>query len=154
MTGLFDEIQFDPVFAGIKSFACDPSRLKLEQLQGRAIELKFVFWGADIQRNHFRFGGFGTPVQELQLGIAGCDALGIDRASRVFTHLQEQQFCTAGFERNLFAYTQDKRFIDRGSGREPFLGLGDNIQGQKYGDQDSGFHGSRLSAKNLIDMRK
>jgi hypothetical protein len=154
MTGLFNEAQFDPVFCGIKSFTCDPPRLKIRQFQGRAIELKFVFGSVDIQRNGFRLGGFGTPIQELKLGIARRNALGIDWASRVFTHLQKQQLRAAGFERNLFADAKNKRLVQRGGRRKPFLRLGNDTQGQQYSNHHSGFHGSRLSAQISIDMRK
>ncbi len=154
MTSLFDEIQFDPVFGGIKRFACNPSGLKLEHFQYRSIKLKFVFWGTDLQGNHFRFAGFGRPVQELQFGIAGCNARGIDRASRVFADLNEQELCSIGFERNLFAHTKNKRLVQRRGGCKPFLRLGYNTQGQQHGNQNSGFHGSRLSVDFTIGMRK
>jgi hypothetical protein len=154
MTDLFDKNQFGSVLGDIKGFTCNPSWLKISHFQGCAVKLKFIFGSTDLQRNCFRLGGFGRPIQKLQLGITRSNALGIDWAPRVFGNLQKQQLCAAGFERNLFTDTENKRFVQRSGRRKPFLCMGNKINNQQYGNQDSGFHGSRLSAEILIDMRK
>ncbi len=149
---LFNKSQSGFVFADIEGFASHASWLKIGQFQDQTVKLDF--WSGDFQRNLFGFAGFGRPVKEFQFGIARRDALGIDRTPRVFDDLQKQQFCTCWFERNLRPQTEKKCFVDAGDWRKTFLGLGSEAKADQAGNQKFGFHGSRLSAKSLIDVRK
>jgi hypothetical protein len=150
----FDERQGGFVLADVKRFTRRAPWLKIADLQGHAIQLQFVFRRNHLQADHFGFGGFGRPVQELHLSVARRNTLGIDGASRVVGHLQKQQLCAAGFQGNLRTQSQNERFVQAGGGRKTFLRLGDDTGHEQGSNQKFGFHGSRLNAKNLIDMRK
>ena len=150
----FNERQRGFILADIKGFASRATWLKTGDFQGCAVNLQFVFWRNHLQADDLGFGCFWRPVQKLHLGVARRDALGIDWTPRVVVDLQKQQFRAAGFQGNLRTQRQNKRLVKTGGRRKTFLGLG-NETGHEHGsDQKFDFHGSRLNAKNLIDMRK
>ena len=151
---LFDKRHCGFVFGNVKGFASRAPWLKFADFQGCAVNLQFVFGRNHLQADHFGFGGFGRPVQELHLGVTRRDALGVDWTPRVVGHLQKQQLRAAGFQRNLRTQSQNKRFVQAGGRCKTFLRLGDETGHEHGSDQKFGFHGSRLNAKNLIDMRK
>ncbi len=149
---LFDERQCGFVLADVQRFTRNPTWLKVGHFQDQTIKLNFG--SRHFQCNAFGLGGFGRPVQKLQLDIARRDALGVDRAPRVICDLQKQQFRAAGFQGYLRTQSQNKRFVETCRGRKTFLRLGDNTGQQHDSHQEFGFHGSRLNAEILIDMRK
>lgn len=151
---LFNKSQCGFVFGNVKGFAGSATGLKFADFQDCAVKLQFVFWRNHLQTDHLGFAGFGRPVQKLHLSIARRDALGIDRTPRVVRDLQKQQLRATWFQGYLRTQSQNKRFIEAGGGRKPFLGLGDETGHEHGSNQKFGFHGSRLNAKNLIDMRK
>ncbi len=142
------------IFADIKGFTSRATWLKIADFQNCAVELQFVFGRNHLQADDLGFGGFGRPVQKLHLGIARRDALGIDRTPRVVRDLQKQQLCAAWLQGYLRTQSQDKRLVQAGGGRKTDLRLGDETGHEHGSNQKLGFHGSRLNAKNLIDMRK
>lgn len=151
---LFDKRQCGFVFGNVKSFASRAPWLKIGDFQGGAINLEFVVGRNHLQADHFGFGGFGRPIQELHLGVACRNALGVDRAPRVVRDLQKKEFRATWLQGNLGSHRQDKWLIQAGGGCKTHLRLSEKTGGQHGCNQKSGFHGSRLNAKNLIDMRK
>jgi hypothetical protein len=151
---LFDEGQCGFVLADVKPFARHATWRKRGDFQDGAINLQFVFGRNHLQVDHFGFGGFGRPVQKLHLGVARRDAPGVDRASRVIRDAQKQQLRAAGFQGDLRTQSQYKGLVEACGGRKTHLRLGDETGHEQGSHQKFGFHGSRLNAKNLIDMRK
>ena len=147
------KFQFGFVLQALRHCTRNFARLQVKQGQTEISKLDFVFTRHRVQRNHLRFAGFRSPEQELQFGIASTNTLGVDRASRVFKDLNEQDPGTAGFDRDLFGQSKNERFTQRGARRKTSLRLGNDTYTEHQWDQKSDFHDSRLNGCSSSDMR-
>ena len=147
------KFQFGFVLQALRHCTRNFSRLQVKQGQAEISKLDFVFTRHRVQGNHLRFAGFRSPEQELQFGIASTNTLGVDRASRVFKDLNEQDPGTAGFDRDLFGQSKNERFAQCGARRKTSLRLGNDTYTEHQWDQKSDFHDSRLNGCSSSDMR-
>lgn len=146
------KFQFGFVLQGFLNSTCNFAWLKIKQLEFQRSQFNRAHAWCGVQANHLRFAAVRSPKQKLQFGITCCNALGIDRASRVFKHLHKQQFCTAWFKPNLGGLCKAKGFVERGTRRKTSLSLS-NTDAQHEWNQHLNFHNSRLNGCSSSDMR-